>query len=324
MRLADVGEFGLIRNISSLCSVKKSSILLSIGDDAAAITFKKPIVLATTDMLIEGVHFDLAYTTFFQLGYKTLAVNVSDIAAMGGQPEFFLLSVGIPQSFDAQWIEELYRGINELAQMTNTHVVGGDTCVSGSFVLSGTLLGSADRVVSRSGAQAGDTIYVTNNLGDSAAGMALLQAYGKTVNLEDNSFGSTELAPFEPLVRRHLMPTPRFLDNISDITSMIDISDGLLQDLGHICEQSGKGAKVYLNQIPMSDTLRHAAERLNRNPLDFALRGGEDYELIFTSSSALQGFFPIGEITEHEKVVVDHEDGQVTSVEWGRGYEHFK
>jgi len=326
VKLSDVGEFGLIRKISSLCSVKESSILLSIGDDAAAITFKHPIVLATTDMLIEGVHFDLAYTTFFQLGYKTLAVNISDIAAMGGQPEFFLLSLGVPAYFEVQWIDELYRGINELAIMTSTHVVGGDTCAShtGFFVLSGTLLGSTNRVVSRDGAQAGDTIYVTNNLGESAAGLALLQAYGKAVHFEENSIGKTDLAPFEPLVRRHLMPKPRFLNDTSYITSMIDISDGLLQDLGHICEQSGKGARVYLNHIPMSDILRHASEHLNRNPLDFALRGGEDYELLFTSPNKLKNYFPIGEITENERVLID-QDEQVIPVELvGRGYEHFR
>lgn len=325
MKIADVGEFGLIHTISSLCSIRQSPVLLGIGDDAAAITFKADTVLATTDMLIEGIHFDLNYTTFFQLGYKTLAVNVSDIAAMGGQPEYFFLSLGIPPFFETQWIEELYRGINGLATQTKVHVAGGDTCSarSGNFVLSGVLLGSTDKVISRSGARVGDTIYVTNNLGDSAAGLALLQAHGKTANFDDNSFDKNRYTFFEPLVRRHLMPVPRFLIDTTEITAMIDISDGLLQDLGHICDQSGTGAKIYLDKIPISDALKKASQYLNRDPLDFALSGGEDYELLFTSSASLENCIAIGEITKEDRVMVD-KNNQTIPVKLNKGYDHFK
>ena len=325
MKLSIVGEFGLIRSISSLCGTSESPVLLGIGDDAAAMTFKANTVLATTDMLIEGIHFDLNYTKFFQLGYKTLAVNISDIAAMGGQPEFFLLSLGIPPFFETEWIEDLYKGINELAINTQVHVAGGDTCSSrsGSFILSGTLLGSTNKVISRGGAQVGDKICVTNYLGESAAGLALLQAHGNTANFAHKSFDRNKFELFEPLIHRHLMPTPRFLTDTAKVTAMIDISDGLLQDLGHICDQSRKGAKIYLNNIPISDTLKKAAQYLKHNPLDFALSGGEDYELLFTSSEPLENCFTIGEIIEKERIIVD-KNNRAIPTGFNKGYDHFQ
>lgn len=325
MKLSNVGEFGLISTISSLCRTTESLVLLGIGDDAAVLTFKANKVLATTDMLIEGIHFDLNYTTFFQLGFKTLAVSVSDIAAMGGRPEYFFLCLGIPPFFETKWIEELYKGINALAIQTQVHVTGGDTCSarSGNFVLSGFLLGSTNKFIRRSGAQVGDTIYITNKLGDSAAGLALLQAHGKTANFDDKSFDKDRFALFEPLVRRHLMPTPRFMIDTGEITAMIDISDGLLQDLGHICEQSGTGARIYLNNIPLSDALKKASQHLNRDPLDFALNGGEDYELLFTSSASFENCIAIGEITNENRIMVD-KNNQTIPVELNRGYDHFK
>ncbi len=312
MQLSKIGEFGLIKKLRSLCKSTSKGVLLGIGDDTAAIKTSAGITLITSDMLLEGVHFDLSFTTFYQLGHKALAVNISDIFAMGGKPKYFLLNLGIPKTYNSRDIEEIYKGVIKIADKFDIAVIGGDTCTSRhGFVLSGTLIGDADRIIMRSGAREGDSIFVTGSLGDSAMGLMLLE--GQRAKVKGCSH----------LIRRHLMPEPVPLQKTSGITSMIDVSDGLLIDLSHICDESNVGAIIYKDKIPVSREFANTANRLGIEPLKFALKGGEDYVLLFTSPSKIKkNAFRIGEITKKGRFLVDTK-GKKTSFK-AEGYEHFK
>ena len=318
MRLSKIGEFGLINNIRSRCKSSSPDILTGIGDDAAAVKPIRGNALFTSDILIEDTHFDLSLTTFYQLGWKFLAVNISDIFAMGGKPDYFIAGLGIPDACRSGDIDELYSGILDMARKFNVKIIGGDTCSSKhGLVLSGTLIGSGNKVITRSNAKAGDGIFVTKTLGDSAMGFELLKKGRKKVR----SFsGST---PRLKLVKRHLMPEPRPLKNISRTTSMIDTSDGLLIDLGHICDESKTGALIYSDQIPMSPALATAAKKTGKDPLEFALKGGEDYALLFTAPKDIRTkAFLIGEMIRTGRYIIDA-DGNKTPFK-AEGYKHFK
>jgi thiamine-monophosphate kinase len=318
MLLSKTGEFGLIKKLKKQCSGNMKDVSVGIGDDAAAVRIKKDTAIVTSDMLIEGVHFDLAFTTFFQLGYKFLAVNLSDIFAMGGKPEYFLVSLGIPGHFKTSYIEELYEGLMKLSKKHAISIVGGDTCRSKSgLVLSGTLIGTAGKIIKRSGAKAGDGIYVTGTLGDSAMGLQLL----KKRNRKMNKFSFT--SPSSMLTKKHLMPEPKPLKNTSGVTSMLDISDGLLIDLNHICEESNVGAVIYKDKIPVSRELAETAKKAGLDPLRFSLKGGEDYELLFTAPPNYKtAAYKIGEITKKDRLIID-KNGRETRFK-AEGYEHFK
>ncbi|MEK6529154.1 MAG: thiamine-phosphate kinase, partial [Nitrospirota bacterium] len=268
--LGTIGEFGLIKRLRTRHADSSPEILKGIGDDAAAVKIKSQITLITTDMLLEGIHFNLSFTTFYQLGYKTLAVNISDILAMGGKPRYFLLGLGLPATYLARDIDELYSGIMKLAKKFKVAVIGGDTCASGKgLVLSGTLLGEANGIITRSGARPGDAIFVTDSLGDSAMGLELLKKL-KIKNPRPRLSG-TNLEALSPdirtLIKKHLMPEPRALKKTSGITSMIDVSDGLLIDLSHICDESNAGALIYIDKIPISKGLALAAKKMGADPL---------------------------------------------------------
>ncbi len=331
MKLSKLGEFGLINKLQKKCPGFSSEVLTGIGDDAAVIKVKDKKILITTDMLIEGVHFELSFMTFFQLGYKFLAVNISDILAMGGNPKYFLVSLGIPKNYDSDSIYELYSGINKIAKKFGVVVVGGDTCASKQgLVLNGTLTGNADRIILRSGAKEGDGIFVTDTIGDSAMGLFLLkkirrpfEKYG-FMKADFKILGKT--IPYRnvlSLVNKHLMPQPAPLKSTSKITSMIDVSDGLLGDLSHICDESKVGAVIYTENIPVSEELRATAERLCRDPLQFALKGGEDYALLYTAPPDYKtDDCRIGEIIKKGRYIVDQK-GRKTLFK-AEGYEHFK
>ncbi len=318
MQLSKIGEFGLIKKIQKKCSNVLPEVLAGIGDDAAVVDIRKGKTLLTTDMLIEGTHFDLSITTFYQLGYKFLAVNISDIFAMGGGPRYFLVSLGIPGSFRQRDIEELYDGLSEIAGKFGVSIIGGDTCSSGhGLILSGTLIGNAGKAVTRSGAKAGDGIFVTDTLGDSAMGLKLLKKRAKKIR----TFSSTVIG--SKLMRRHLMPEPAPLERPEKATAMIDISDGLLIDLCHICDDSRVGALIYEESIPLSRQLRKTAADLRLDPIEFALKGGEDYALLFTASPGFRTTaYKIGEIIEKGRYIVDS-SGNKTQFK-PEGYEHFK
>jgi thiamine-monophosphate kinase len=317
-RLSELGELGLVRRFRTRCISSSPEVLKGIGDDAAAVKIKAGITLITTDMLLEGVHFDLSLTTFFQLGYKALAVNISDILAMGGKPEYFLLCLGIPKTCRSTDIDALYSGMMKIAKKFRVSVIGGDTSASRKgLVLSGTLIGNADRIITRSGARPRDGIFVTNTLGDSAMGLLLLRKLSKKT--KHISLPTSHLK----LIRRHLMPEPRPLKKTSGITSMIDVSDGLLMDLSHICDESKVGAVIYKDKIPLSRGLASAAKNTQTSPLKYALKGGEDYVLLFTARPDIKtNAFRIGEITRKGRFLVGAE-GRKTPFK-AEGYEHFK
>ncbi|HWP23848.1 MAG TPA: thiamine-phosphate kinase [Candidatus Binatia bacterium] len=273
MKLSRLGEFGLIDRIRARAAGGRG-VRIGIGDDAAWVDHPAGSSLITADLLIEEVHFDLSWISLFELGYKSLAVNLSDIAAMGGAPAYALLSLGIPGSFDSKQIEELYRGVNALARQTGVALVGGDTNIAPSLIVSVCVIGHPpEQPVFRSGAGVGDDIYVTGTLGDSGLGMSFLKRGMKR----------TQNRLIKHLILRHHRPTPRIaagalLARRRLATAMIDISDGLLQDLGHICQASGVGAVIWNDRLPLSLAYRALA---GSEKTAFALSGGEDYELLF-------------------------------------------
>ena len=281
MKLSRLGEFGLIEKVRR-ATPKGRGVLLGIGDDAAWVANPSRSSLVTADLLIEGIHFDLKWTSLFDLGYKTLAVNLSDIAAMGGIPAYLILSLGIPSAFESRDIEEFYRGIRFLAAKHDVALVGGDTNAAKLLIISACVLGHAPhRPIRRSGAQAGDDIYVTGTLGDSALALKFL----KSRSLR----GKRSSAAY--LLSRHHRPTPRvttgaLLARQRLATAMIDVSDGLIQDLGHICKASGIGAEIWQDRLPLSRAYRTLAGKAGTR---FALSGGEDYELLFCARKRDRG-----------------------------------
>jgi thiamine-monophosphate kinase len=296
MKLSDLGEFGLIHRIQKLSSRTAPGVVVGIGDDAAALKVSSSaLLLATTDMLIEGVHFDLSYTDFYSLGWKSASVNLSDIAAMGGLPRFCLTSLGIPSRITVERISEFYRGFNALLRMHKTVLAGGDTCSSrNDFIINVAVLGHVEKkkVVTRAGARPGDKIFVTGTLGDAAAGLELLRAGARSEESGARSRrGKSEIrnpkSAITKLIQKHLRPVPRVgwgrtIALSGCANAMIDVSDGLSSDLSHICGQSGVGAVVPADKIPFSRELLKSTAHLKKNPLHYALSGGEDYELLFT------------------------------------------
>ena len=273
MKLSRLGEFGLIERMRRSAPTSRN-VRLGIGDDAAWVRATTESFLVTTDLLLEGVHFDLSWTSLSDLGYKTLAVNLSDIAAMGGIPAYLTLSLGIPKHFGSEKLDSFYRGIKSLAIEHNVAVIGGDTSLAEKLVISACLIGHAPyRPISRGGAKLGNDIYVTGTLGDSALGLQILKS--KLPREKGAAY----------LLKRHHKPTPRLavgalLARKRLATAMIDISDGLLQDLGHICKASLIGARIWEETLPLSGAYRAVT---GKNETRYALTGGEDYELLFSA-----------------------------------------
>ncbi len=329
--LAKLGEFGLIDLIKQDTISDHGSVVLGIGDDAAVLLpTPRQLLLLTTDMLVEAVHFDLATTTPWQLGYKAIAVNLSDIAAMGGAPRHAVVSVALPSSTPADFIVSLYQGMKEICHEFGVNIVGGDTVSSPKgLVINVAVTGEVEPVnlVRRSGAQAGDVIAVTGCLGNSAAGLDLLS----TSEWEDFDFAW-------PLVTAHLSPRPQVKAGAilaaAGATSMDDISDGLASESHEIAKASGVGVKLFAKQIPLASELLEAAEKLGKQALDYALYGGEDFQLLFTmeprkfeellSAQPDLRLVKIGEIVDAGKgVILVSEDGSMEAIE-AKGYNHFR
>ncbi len=343
MKLSDLGEFGLIRRIRKLSSGAASAAVIGIGDDAAALAVSPGhTLLVTTDLLLEDVHFDLSYTDFYSLGWKSAAVNLSDIAAMGGRPRFCLTALGIPRAIAADDILVFYRGFRDLLRLHKTELIGGDTCSSRDrLFISVTAIGEArlSRIITRSGACAGDRIFVTGTLGDSAAGLEILQmqALSDSVRRQGNKKKAVRTAAAR-LIERHLRPRPRINEGrmIADAgcaSAMIDVSDGLSSDLYHICSESGVGADVIADSIPISKSLKSTCESRTGGAgtgLKHALNGGEDYELLFTVPPARVpklrslklALTEIGTITERRTMSLLDEHGRRTTLQ-PKGYDHF-
>lgn len=286
----ELGEFGLIDRIASQFQLNNKSSLLGIGDDAAVIDAGEDCILLCTDMLTEGVHFDLSYTPLQHLGYKAVVVNVSDIAAMNGRPEQIVISLGLSNRFSVEAIDTFYNGVRAACKNYNVDLVGGDTTSSASgLVISIAALGRVkkENIAYRSGAQLNDIICVTGDLGGAYLGLQILERNKQ--EFLSNPEMKPQLEDFEYMVGRQLKPEAR-MDIVFELaeldikpTSMIDISDGLASELLHISKNSGVGIKIFEDKIPVDTKVYEtAAIELKIDPITCALNGGEDYELLFT------------------------------------------
>ena len=311
--ISSVGEFGLIDRITKGITPVNKSTILGVGDDAAVVSYPEgEEQLVTTDLLLEGVHFDLTYVPLKHLGYKSAIVNFSDIYAMGGRPQQITLSLGVSSRFTVEHIESLVAGVRLACEEYGVDLVGGDTSASRQgLVISIRCIGSVQKgkAILRSGAKPTDIICVSGDLGAAYMGLQLLERE-KAASAGDKDF-VPDFSGKEYLVERQLKPEAR-KDIIETLhkegiqpTSMMDVSDGLSSELLHICKASGVGCRIYENRIPIDYQTAVMAEELNMNLVTAALNGGEDYELLFTvpltmheKIERLQGVKEIGYITE--------------------------
>ncbi len=334
MKVKELGEFRLINLLCGQIPPPSDKVIRGIGDDTAVLTNDdKMLVLMTTDMLVEDIHFSFRHSPFKSVGWKALAVNVSDIAAMGGLPTGATVSIGIPPHLEVSQVEELYFGLSQCAREYGTDIVGGDTVKSPrGLVINVTLLGRVepDRVIYRSGARPGDIIMVTGPLGNSAAGLYIL-----THDLPQDDPDLTG-----EVIKAHLYPRARVkegrvLSETGYVTSMNDISDGLASEVLEICEASAVGCELDAKSVPYSKAVAEISSRAGVTPLQWALNGGEDFELVFTVKpqgadkvmAALEeaGASPsvVGRIMAREHGYSLREDDR-KSVLRPAGYDHFK
>ncbi len=325
MKIKEIGgEFALIRRLSEIVPGARPEVIQGIGDDAAVLRVAPepaPYLLVTTDILVEAQHFNRAWASPEQIGIKAAECNVSDIAAMGGTPRWMFVSLVLPADTEVAWAEGLYRGLGQSCRRHHIAILGGDTTQGALVTVNITLLGSVppDRMRLRSHARPGDVLLVTGCLGASAAALALL------------SQGQT---PSTYLREKHLAPTCR-LDVAGRIASlahaMIDISDGLGSEVGHICKASHVGAEIRASAIPLHDEVRAAGRLLGVDPLHWAIGGGEDFELLFSmppeNVSRLKAggvtCYEVGRVTDRPgDVVLVSDDGAVSTL--GGGYNHFQ
>ena len=287
--IASLGEFGLIDHLTQNNETHHASTVLSIGDDAAVLDHFGKQIVVTTDLLIEGVHFDMVYTPLTHLGYKSVIVNLSDIYAMNATPAQITLSIGISNRFSVEALEEFYEGVYAACEKYNVDLVGGDTTTSNKgFIISVTAIGEVapGRFVKRDGAKKGDLVCVSGDLGAAYLGLLLMERE-KKIFMESPSV-QPDLESQDYILRRLLKPEARkdiisfFEENDIHPTSMMDISDGLSSEILHICKQSNAGCVLYEDKIPIAEEARQFAFKLDLDPTACALSGGEDYELLFT------------------------------------------
>ena len=287
--LSTLGEFGLIDHLTKHFEITNSSTVKGVGDDAAILSHGEICSVVTTDMLIEGVHFDLSYVPLKHLGYKAVIVNLSDVCAMNAQPKQITVSIAVSSKFSLEALEELYMGIKAACSNYKVDLIGGDTCSSRSgLVISITAIGEAksEDIVYRNGAKEKDLICVSGDLGGAYMGLQLLERE-KSV-FKENPNLQPDLEGNDYILERQLKPEARIdipiiLKNIGvKPTSMIDISDGLASELFHLCKQSGTGCQLFEEKIPIDPMTHERAREFNLDPTVCALSGGEDYELLFT------------------------------------------
>ena len=289
--IATLGEFGLIDHLTKGIQPMHASTQKGIGDDAAVLSYPtNKQVLVTTDLLLEGVHFDLVYTPLKHLGYKAAVVNFSDIYAMNGTPKQITVSLGVSKRFSVEDMEQLYAGIRLACEDYEVDIVGGDTTSSlTGLTISITCIGEADKdkVVYRNGAQETDLICVSGNLGAAYMGLQLLEREKAVLKGSDKDV-QPDFAGKEYILERQLKPEARkdIIEKLAEAgiqpTAMMDISDGLSSELMHICKQSNKGCRIYEEHLPIDYQTAAMAEEFNMNLTTSALNGGEDYELVFT------------------------------------------
>ena len=289
--ISQLGEFGLIKHLTEKFSLKNSSSELSVGDDAAIINPEEKKVVITTDVLAEGVHFNLGYVPLKHLGYKAVVVNLSDIAAMNVTPTQVLVSLAVSNRFPVEALDEIYEGIALACEKYNVDLVGGDTtsCNTG-LVMSITAIGleNSEKIVKRSGAKPNDLLVVTGDLGGAYLGLQILEREHAVFLANPNM--QPEMEGYDYILERQLKPEARTdvkkkFEELEVLpTSMMDISDGLASEVLHLSDQSKVGFRLYEEKIPMDSLTISTAEEFNLNPVMAALSGGEDYELLFTIS----------------------------------------
>ena len=289
--LADLGEFGLIDHLTQNFKIQHSSTLKGIGDDAAVLDMKNKQVLVTTDLLIEGVHFDLSYMPLKHLGYKAVMANLSDVYAMNGKALQITVSIAVSNRFSLEALEELYEGIHLACTSYKIDLIGGDTTSSTKgLLISITAIGEVNKedVVYRNTAQLNDLLVVSGDLGAAYLGLQVLEREKRVFEVNPNS--QPDLTNYAYLIERQLKPEARkdIIGFLKDLevkpTSMIDISDGLSSEILHICKQSKVGCNLYEEKIPLDPQVISACEEFELNSTTIALSGGEDYELLFTVS----------------------------------------
>ncbi|MGC8774395.1 MAG: thiamine-phosphate kinase [Chlorobaculum sp.] len=350
--ISEIGEFGLIDQLAKLTAPsarRRPELIEGIGDDCAVWQSDESVVqVATTDILTEHVHFDLLTTPLHHLGSKAISVNVSDICAMNAMPDYALVSIAVPPKMPVEMVEELYKGINHAAEIYGLAIAGGDTSssASGLFIsISMTGTTTPELLTLRKGTSPGDLVCVTGTLGGSTAGLHLLQREKATMieqmrnNEPYNKEVMAELQEYAEAIRSHLLPEARIdiIDFFSEEgivpTAMIDISDGLAADLAHLCHRSGVGAKIDESKLPVLPEARAVAEEFQQDVFDWALTGGEDYQLLFTVPkkeydliASHRDITVIGEITEKEKgmMLTDIFGMTIDMADMKRGYDHFK
>lgn len=332
MKLARLGEFGLIDRIHRIVGEKPEGVVLGIGDDAAVFRGRPGwLTVLTTDAMVEGVHFDLRYTPMESLGWKALAINISDIAAVGGAPKYAVVSLALPENWETEDIDSFYRGMVRCSKVYGCTLVGGDVVRSEEeFFLSVSVVGEVeeDYVVSRGGAKEGDLLCVTGELGGSMVGLEILSSDGNI-----NNFTHSVNRFLEPKVR---LQEAVWLAKELGVSSMIDISDGLSSEIGHLCRQSDLGCLIWSEKIPVAEeTVRWSAEK-NKPFLRYAIESGEEYELLFTVDKTeyeewkkenpdYEGLKVsiIGEMTREEDGI-RMKTGEETCLLYSTGWNHFK
>lgn len=331
-----LGEFGLIDHLTRNNEIRNAGTLLSVGDDAAVIDqFGKQTVIST-DMLIEGIHFDLMYTPLKHLGYKSVVVNLSDICAMGATPTHITMSIGISNRFSVEALSEFYEGVYAACNKYNVDLIGGDTTSSDKgFIISVTAIGEVTpgSYVTRSGAKSGDLLCVTGTLGAAYLGLQLLErekriyleSPGVQPDLQDKAYNVGRL--LKPEARTDIVTLLQEQNIVP--TAMIDISDGLSSEIMHICRQSDLGCVIYEEKVPIHDESRELAYEFQIDPTMCALNGGEDYELLFTISQAdyekingRAGIYIIGYMTTAEEGVKLHTKGGNVHELIAQGWKH--
>lgn len=328
-------EINLVKEIRDRFSLPEN-IGIGIGDDAAVLDIKRSAIF-TTDLMIEDVHFDLSYTSFYHLGFKIVSINVSDIYAMGGDFRAFLFSVGVPETIIDEDFKELFDGIEDALEYYQGFLIGGDLSRSKKLILSGFAIGEAEKPVLRKGAQAGDLIFITSHLGLSSAGLNFLKSlpdnekrliksikdFKKFKEYPESLLKFTEI---NEILDRHLMPIARKPDRFKHIAkAMIDISDGLLIDLYRVCEENNVGAEIYVEKVPIHPAVMKASEYLNIDLFKLIFSGGEDYELLIISDRQNVeelGLIPIGRIVEEKGLyLIDKQKGKIPVKP--EGWQHF-
>ena len=288
-KLSEIGEFELISKLTKNVKLYNNSTVFGIGDDSAILDFGKRNVLVSSDMLVEGVHFDLSYMPLKHLGYKAIISNLSDICSMNSQCSQVLVNLGVSNRFNLEAIEEVYFGINSACKNYGVDLVGGDTTSSNKgLIISVTAIGSKDpkSIVKRNGAKVNDLLVVSGDLGGAFLGLKILEREKEVFKVNPNN--QPDLTNYKYVIQRQLRPEARkdvidFLSSSKIIpTSMIDVSDGLSSEILHISITSNVGINLYENKIPMSDEMKLVCDEFNLNPTTIALSGGEDYELLFT------------------------------------------